>query len=207
MTLEELLTKIGVATEKMDEAKKDFNAFLDGAYVPKSRFNEVNEEKNTLKTTVADRDKQLETLKKSNGDVESLKAQIEKLQADNKKAREDAEAKMKDLQFMNAIKLAIVEKAQDVDIVSGLFDKTKLILGEDGKVTGLDEQLKDLEKSKPFLFKTAGNKGGYEPKGGEGGGNKNPFAKETFNLTEQGRLLNSNPEQARALAAAAGVTI
>ena len=36
---------------------------------------------------------------------------------------------------------------------------------------------------------------------------KNPFAKETFNLTEQGKLYRENPEQARALAAAAGVTI
>ena len=205
MTLEELLAKLGVAADKVEAAKKDFNAFLDGAYVPKSRFNEVNEEKNTLKTAVADRDKQLDALKKSSGDVEGLKSQIEKLQAENKQAQEAAEAKMKDLQFNNAIKLAIVEKAQDVDIVSGLFDRTKLILGEDGKVTGLDEQLSALEKAKPFLFKTVA--GGYTPKAGEVGTAKNPFAKETFNLTEQGKLLTTNPEQARALAAAAGVTI
>lgn len=35
----------------------------------------------------------------------------------------------------------------------------------------------------------------------------NPFAKETFNLTKQGELLRSSPEQAKALAAAAGVTL
>lgn len=32
----------------------------------------------------------------------------------------------------------------------------------------------------------------------------NPFAKETFSLTEQGRLFRDNPEEARRLAAAAG---
>lgn len=206
MTLQELLAKIGIAKENMESAEKEFKAFLDGSYVPKSRFNEVNEEKKTLQTTIADRDKQLETLKKNSGDAESLKKQIEQLQADNKKAKDEAEAKLKDLQFANAIKLAIVEKAQDVDIVSGLFDKTKLILGEDGKVTGLEEQLKALEKEKPFLFKQQ-NQNPYNPNGGQGGGSKNPFAKETWNLTEQGKLFMSNPEQARAMAAAAGVKL
>lgn len=206
MTLQELLAKIGIAKENMESAEKEFKAFLDGSYVPKSRFNEVNEEKKTLQTTIADRDKQLETLKKNSGDAEDLKKQIEQLQADNKKAKDEAEAKLKDLQFANAIKLAIVEKAQDVDIVSGLFDKTKLILGEDGKVTGLEEQLKALEKEKPFLFKQQ-NQNPYNPNGGQGGGSKNPFAKETWNLTEQGKLFMSNPEQARAMAAAAGVKI
>ena len=206
MTLQELLAKIGIAKENMESAEKEFKAFLDGSYVPKSRFNEVNEEKKTLQTTVADRDKQLEALKKTSGDAEGLKKQIESLQAENKKAKEESEAKLKDLQFNNAIKLAIVEKAQDVDIVSGLFDKTKLILGEDGKVTGLEEQLKALEKEKPFLFKQQ-NQNPYNPNGGQGGGSKNPFAKETWNLTEQGKLFMSNPEQARAMAAAAGVKI
>ena len=206
MTLQELLAKIGIAKENMESAEKEFKAFLDGSYVPKSRFNEVNEEKKTLQTTIADRDKQLETLKKNSGDAESLKKQIEQLQADNKKAKDEAEAKLKDLQYANAIKLAIVEKAQDVDIVSGLFDKTKLILGEDGKVTGLEEQLKALEKEKPFLFKQQ-NQNPYNPNGGQGGGSKNPFAKETWNLTEQGKLFMSNPEQARAMAAAAGVKL
>lgn len=206
MTLQELLAKIGIAKENMESAEKEFKAFLDGSYVPKSRFNEVNEEKKTLQTTIADRDKQLETLKKNSGAAESLKKQIEQLQADNKKAKDEAEAKLKDLQFANAIKLAIVEKAQDVDIVSGLFDKTKLILGADGKVTGLEEQLKALEKEKPFLFKQP-NQNPYNPNGGQGGGSKNPFAKETWNLTEQGKLFMSNPEQARAMAAAAGVKL
>lgn len=40
---------------------------------------------------------------------------------------------MKELRINDAIKLAIVDKAQDVDIVSSLFDKAKLILGDDGK--------------------------------------------------------------------------
>lgn len=207
MNQEELFAELGIAADKKEAAKKALTAFLDGAYVPKSRFNEVNEEKKTLTATVADRDKQLETLKKSTGDLDALKNQIKSLQDANKKAQEEADAKMKELRINDAIKLAIVDKAQDVDIVSSLFDKTKLILGDDGKITGLDEQLKELQKNKAFLFKQAGPNPKYDPKGGNGTPSTNPFAKDTFNLTEQGRLLRENPEQAKAFAQAAGVTI
>lgn len=207
MNQEELFAELGIAADKKEAAKKALTAFLDGAYVPKSRFNEVNEEKKTLTATVADRDKQLETLKKSTGDLDALKNQIKSLQYANKKAQEEADAKMKELRINDAIKLAIVDKAQDVDIVSSLFDKTKLILGDDGKITGLDEQLKELQKNKAFLFKQAGPNPKYDPKGGNGTPSTNPFAKDTFNLTEQGRLLRENPEQAKAFAQAAGVTI
>ena len=207
MNQEELFAELGIAADKKEAAKKALTAFLDGAYVPKSRFNEVNEEKKTLTATVADRDKQLETLKKSTGDLDALKNQIKSLQNANKKAQEEADAKMKELRINDAIKLAIVDKAQDVDIVSSLFDKTKLILGDDGKITGLDEQLKELQKNKAFLFKQAGPNPKYDPKGGNGTPSTNPFAKDTFNLTEQGRLLRENPEQAKAFAQAAGVTI
>lgn len=207
MNQEELFAELGIAADKKEAAKKALIAFLDGAYVPKSRFNEVNEEKKTLTATVADRDKQLETLKKSTGDLDALKNQIKSLQDANKKAQEEADAKMKELRINDAIKLAIVDKAQDVDIVSGLFDKAKLILSDDGKITGLDEQLKELQKNKAFLFKQAGPNPKYDPKGGNGTPSTNPFAKDTFNLTEQGRLLRENPEQAKAFAQAAGVTI
>lgn len=45
------------------------------------------------------------------------------------------------------------------------------------------------------------------PAAGAGSAGKNPFVKESFNLTEQGKLLKENPDQAKALAAEAGVNI
>lgn len=63
MTIEELIAKLGIDEGKAAEAAKSVKEFLDGSYVPKSRFNEVNEEKNSLKQSVADRDKQMESLK------------------------------------------------------------------------------------------------------------------------------------------------
>lgn len=136
------------ATKAEAESKKELEA-----YVAKTRFDEVNNSKKDLEKTVKERDTQLETLKKSTGDNEELKKQIETLQEDNKKKDDDYQAQIKELQISNAIKLAISDKAQDADLVASLFDKSKLILGDDGKVTGLEEQLKVIQEGKPFLFK------------------------------------------------------
>ena len=173
-------------------------------YVPKADHDKEVEAKKQLETDIKTRDKQLEELKKA--DPAGLQQKIEELQAANKTAKTEYETKLKDLQLIGAIKLAVAEKAHDVDLVAGLFDKTKLILSADGKVTGLDEQLKVLQKDKAFLFKPAAGSG-YDPAGGQSGAGVNPFAKDTFNLTEQGKLFKTNPAQAKALATAAGVTI
>lgn len=145
MTLKELLQKLGIAEDKIENATKEFKAFLDGEYVPKSRFNEVNAEKKNLETAVADRDKQLKTLKDSEGDITTLKDKITKLQAENKANALKAEQDLKNLKISTAVQLAIGDTAQDAELVANLIDKSKLILGEDGKVTGLNEQLKELK--------------------------------------------------------------
>lgn len=208
MNINELLKNIGVAEDKMGEAEKAVKDFLDGDFVTKARFNEINESKKSLTEQLAERDKQLTALKKSAGDNEGLKKEIENLQQANKQQKAEFEEKARALKLDTAVKLAIADSAQDADIVAGLIDRQKLILGEDGKVAGLTEQVEALKKDKAFLFKGMPNNPQYNP---NGGGNNppaaNPFKKETFNLTEQGKMLRDNPEQARAMAAEAGVTI
>lgn len=136
------------ATKAAEASKKELET-----YVLKTKFDTVNEENKTLKATVKENATQLETLKNSAGNNEELKTQIQTLQDDNKKKDEEYQSNLKELKLSNAIKLAVTGKVQDEDIVSGLIDKTKLILGDDGKVTGLDEQLKSLKENKAFLFK------------------------------------------------------
>lgn len=53
-----------------------------------------------------------------------------------------------------------------------------------------------------------GNTGGGAAGGAPGaGGAPNPWAKDSFNLTQQGKILTENPAQAAALQAAAGVAV
>lgn len=141
-------------SEDIKTKYKDIDLVDSSKYVEKTKFDEVKQAKKQLETDVKDRDTQLETLKKSAGDNATLKQQIEQLQNDNKKKDEEYQAELKDLKLTNAIKLAITDSAQDIDLVTGLIDKSKLILSEDGKVTGLNEQVTGLKESKSFLFKS-----------------------------------------------------
>lgn len=134
------------ATKAAEESKKELET-----YIPKTRFDEVNNQKKEAEKQVKERDTQIEGLKKV--DAEGLQAEITKLQTENKTATEKYQADLKDMQLSNAIKLSLTGKVHDEALVTGLFDKSKLILGDDGKVTGLDEQLKTLQDSKAFLFK------------------------------------------------------
>ena len=130
-----------------EDAKKVADASAEElkTYIPKTRFDEVNEAKKTAEGQVKTLTKDLETAKASAGDNEELKTQLETAIQKQKDDAKAFETQMKEMQISNAIKLAIADKAQDADLVAGLFDKSKLILGDDGKVTGLDEQLKTLQ--------------------------------------------------------------
>lgn len=137
-----------------DQAKKVLES-LDGNFVTKTRFNEVNEENKTLKQSVADRDKQLEDLKKSSGDNAELKKQIETLQQQNADQKKAHEAELNQLKLDNAIDAALMAAgAKNGKAVKALLDVTKVKLSEDGKLTGLDEQVAAVQKSDAYLFES-----------------------------------------------------
>lgn len=170
----EEFTALGISEELAEKAEKASEKELEG-YVEKTKLDEAKKENQTLQQSVKDRDKQLEDLKKASGDNEELKKQIETLQGENKAAKEKYDAEMKELKLTTAIKLAVAGKVHDEDIAAGLFDRSKLILSDDGKVTGLEEQLKSIQKEKAFLFKETQPAGGgtgkpkppYKPQNGE----------------------------------------
>lgn len=145
--LKELLKDL----ENADELQKAIAKGIGENFVSKTDFNSVNDTKKKLESDLKERDTQLEDLKKV--DAEGLQAKIDQLQKDNKEAQEKYEAELKDITLSNAVKLALSGKVHDEDIVSGLVDKSKLIVGDDGKVVGLDEQITSLKTSKGFLFK------------------------------------------------------
>ena len=163
-------TKDGVLNQ--EALMKDINKEFPKNAVPKETYNTLSETKKKLEKDIADRDEQLEDLKKV--DAEGLKAKIETLQSENKTSKEKYEKELKDLQLTNAIKLSIAGKVHDEELVAGLFDKEKLILQDDGTVTGLDDQLKNIQENKAFLFKEEGPEGTGGSKGGGPKGPKEP---------------------------------
>lgn len=191
---------LGISEEQAVKAAEASKKELE-AYVPKADYDTANQAKGQLEKDIKDRDKQLEDLKKNSGDNAELKKQIETLQAENKAAKEKNEAEMKELKLSTAIKVALAGAVHDVDIVTGLVDKTKLILADDGKVSGLDEQIKSIKESKAFLFKEANpGKGGaengagargYNPKAGST--NENGFGKGIAEALNKSTEATDNP--------------
>lgn len=135
-----------------EQAKKVMDS-LDGNFITKARFNEVNEENKTLKRSVSDRDKQLEDLKKSSGDNAALQQQISELQELNANQRKAHDAEMAQLRLDNAVEIALSgAKAKNGKAVRAMLDMSKVKIGEDGKLSGFDEQIEALKKSDGYMF-------------------------------------------------------
>ena len=141
-----------------EQAKKVMDS-LDGNFVTKARFNEINEENKTLKKSVSDRDKQLEDLKKSSGDNAALKKQIETLQQQNADQKKAHDAEMAQLKLDNAIDAALTAAgAKNIKAVRAVIDTSKMKLNEDGTVEGLPDAIKAVQKSDSYMFNTVQQK-------------------------------------------------
>lgn len=147
------LVKLGLDEATAQKVADASNEELKG-FIPKTRFDEVNESKKQLEKDIAARDTQLETLKNSTGDVEAMKKSITDLQTQNTTEKANYEAQLKKLQVDNAVEKALIgAKAKNVKAVKALLDLEKAELEGDA-IKGLDEQLKKLQEGEDskFLF-------------------------------------------------------
>lgn len=197
--------------EKAGDQKIDIVS--NGQWFPKERFDAVNNEKKELKSQLDERDQQLTALQKQAKGNEELQNAIEQLQEENKKVSEEYQQKLDKQAFDFALESALRDaKARNIKSVKANLNVEDLKLAGD-KVIGLDEQLAALKESDGYLFETENESppglAGRQPHGtGNSAANlpttKNPFSKEHLNLTEQGQILSSDPEQAKKLIIQAG---
>ena len=163
--------------------------------VPKEEFNgKVNELKTATDT--------IKNLEKANKDNEELQKTIQKYKADNEELQKTATKTAQEYYTKDALKEMGV---LDPDYMIYKLGE-KLTYDKENKPVGLKELVDVYRPTSPHLFKQEQEQK-YNPTVGKGGAYNNPFAKETFNLTEQGRLYKTNPDQAKAYASEAGVTL
>lgn len=153
--------------EVQDALGDDFNYDM----VPRSRLNAVIKQRDAYKEQLAglpqspedddDDDDDDDDNVASNGakgtttkksDKPLTTKALNKLLAD-KDAERDAALLAQRIEFATREKLRDA-KARDLDIVFSLLDKTKLTFDDSNKLSGLDDQLTALQKSKEFLFDT-----------------------------------------------------
>jgi predicted nucleic acid-binding Zn-ribbon protein len=150
------LEDLGLSKEQADSIIK-----INGDDIENAKSTSAAEIKNLetevsgLKAQVSDRDKQLETLKVSAGDNETLKQQIADLQTENTKAKETHESELTQLKVDFAVEKALTgAKAKNIKAVKALLDLTDAKLDKDGNVKGLSEQIEKLTTGDDtkFLF-------------------------------------------------------
>lgn len=125
----------------------------------------------------------------------------------NKKAQE-AEQKANARLVAAEVKLLAAEMGLiDADAALALMDKSKVTVDDAGNVKGAKEALETLVGAKPWIKKSDTKQpvgSGTNPPGA-GGAETNPWQKETFNLTQQAKILKENPALAARFKAEAGV--
>ena len=192
------LIKMGLTDEAAEKVAAASAEELKG-FIPKARFDEVNTAKNHAEEQVKERDKQIEGLKAASGDAESLKKQIETLQAANKQKDSEHAAEIKKLKVDAAVDAALTAaKAKNLKAARALLDLDKAELSDDGTVKGLAEQIEKLKAGDDtkFMFdasakpKMKGAKTGEE--GVEDGDGKPDLSKMSYD--ELCAYLNDNPD-------------
>lgn len=144
------LEGLGLEKESVDKIMSEHGRSVESQ---KTKVTDLTTERDDYKTQLAQRDKDLKDLEKKATGSDELKTQLTDLQSKYDTEKGEYEQKLKDTQLASAIKLALAGKVHDTDIATGQLDKSLIELDAEGKVTkGLDEQLKTLQESKPFLF-------------------------------------------------------
>ena len=138
-----------VYTEDID---KKVSAAIGKDFVSRSDFNAKNEAYKALESQIAERDRQLEELKKV--DAAGLQEQITRLQGENQSAKESYEKQIADMKLDYALDAALIgKKAKNPKAVKGMLAMEDIKLDGD-KLLGLDTQLESLLKSDSYLFDT-----------------------------------------------------
>lgn len=179
MSLLDTLRK-GLKPELYDEVVDQLGDDFDYDLVPRTRLNKVIKQRNELRVQLAggsqppksgqkknvDEDDDDDATLNGGVDIEGLKKQFE--------AEQNKAIKGVKIQYAALDTLRKVE-AIDPELLwsSSAIDKSKLDIDDNGKLTGLDDQIAELQKNKAHLFKKkeepvpggTGKKGGAEFEG------------------------------------------
>ena len=155
----------------LDDGVKDI-------FVPKSRLDAVLGQLRTANETITNQAEDIAKVAQLTKDNASAQETITKLQnqlGDSQKAMQKL-----------SVQTAVSEKAKELGFILpaedlvGFIDIEKLKVNADGTVTGVEEALKNLKQTKPYLAKATdgdgeeGGNGGDPGAGGNGGGTGDP---------------------------------
>lgn len=128
----------------------EINATIPKEFVSKEQYSKKTEEIEQLTTD-------LESAQKSNLSTEELQKQLEKAVNDAKERETQFNADLASMQKTNAVKLALKDSGTvNSDLLFGQVNMDNVIIQDDGKISGLDDQVATFKESMPYLFQEGG---------------------------------------------------
>lgn len=167
-----------------------------GEYVGVGKYNAMVTERDGIQEKLTAADGTITTLKKDNKDNETLQSTITTHEGTIATMKTDYDTKIKELTINTAIQAKLTD-TKYADLLTGKFDKSKLTVSSDGMVLGIDEQLIGIKAAYKDLFVPVVTGKDPNNKGTNHSGETNPWSKDHFNLTEQGKVLRDSPELAK----------
>lgn len=158
------LKKLGLNDDQiekvMDLNGKDINS-------TKENIATLTTENESLKGQITDRDKDLKHLKSQVKDNEDLSNQFKDLQTKYKQDTTDLTKQLGQVKLNSAVDQSLnANKVRNVKAVKALLNMDNVKLDDNGNLTGLDDQIKSLQKSDSYLF-DEGTKQTYNPSSGQ----------------------------------------
>lgn len=185
----EKLKSLGLTDDQINEVMNLNGADIEKA---KSNANQLAEENKTLKDQMASRDKDLKNLKGQLKDQDDLTNQLSELQAKYQNDTKELNQKIASVKLNSAVDQVLsANKVRNNKAVKALLNNDEIKFDKDGQLTGLNDQIKSLKKSDPYLFE-AGEKTSYEPNNGQ-----EPKSDKKLNdmsLIERVELKQSDPD-------------
>jgi phage minor structural protein GP20 len=152
----EQLQSLNLTDEQINAIIEDYGK----NYVSKTQFNEKNDAYKQAKLEIENLTNDISTLSEANKANEALQSQIKELQDAATQREADYNENIKNMKIDTAITKALSKSgAMNETILTGLLDRTKIAIGEDNTITGIQEQIVALKESDPYLFKQDSIKG------------------------------------------------
>ena len=160
----------------------------------KGDLENYKEQVKTLTEQLNDRDSQLEKLKSI--DADKLNSEIERLQAENKSAKEESERAIAQIRLESGVREKLLTaQAKNVDKVIKLLDFGTISLDKEGNIAGIDEQIKALtedELTKSWFGSQQVVPQGAEPTPGASNPTQKKISEMTY--TELDAFMRANPD-------------
>lgn len=156
----EFLKAMGLTDEQIDKIMSEHGTTVNTI---KGERDNLATERDNLKNEIKNRDGQITALEKTAGSAEDIQKELQRVKDENTKW----ESKYAGTVLDAKIQLAVAKDANDANDILFFIKKDGLKLAEDGSVEGLEDQLKSLKESKPYLFNASAHQQETPPPGGD----------------------------------------